>query len=192
MADFSIISDVSNCILKLLRENLCPEPMQSQESIIMTSPTDKNADFQLGLYLYDIKELGEYRQTAMVRNSTNVQKFPPKPLNLFYMLFMNSKAQVTVGAEDEQRILAKAIQTLMDNMIINIGEAHPYSDDEEEDAGLTFLSLSFEEKSKIWSALNTPYQLALYFTASPVMISSTREQSFTRVARKEINIVQTH
>ena len=53
MADFSIISDVSNEVLKLLRENICPELIQSPESIALAAPTDKNADFQLGLYLYD-------------------------------------------------------------------------------------------------------------------------------------------
>ena len=47
MADFSIISDVSNEVLKLLRENICPELIQSPESIALAAPTDKNADFQL-------------------------------------------------------------------------------------------------------------------------------------------------
>ena len=46
MADFSIISDVSNEVLKLLRENICPELIQSPESIALAAPTDKNADFQ--------------------------------------------------------------------------------------------------------------------------------------------------
>ena len=45
MADFSIISDVSNEVLKLLRENICPELIQSPESIALAAPTDKNADF---------------------------------------------------------------------------------------------------------------------------------------------------
>ena len=48
MADFSIISDVSNEVLKVLRDNICPELIQSPESIALASPTDKNADFQLG------------------------------------------------------------------------------------------------------------------------------------------------
>ena len=47
MADFSIISDVSNEVLKVLREQICPELIQSPESIALAIPTDKNADFQL-------------------------------------------------------------------------------------------------------------------------------------------------
>ena len=33
MADFSIISDVSNEVLKLLRENICPELIQTRMQI---------------------------------------------------------------------------------------------------------------------------------------------------------------
>ena len=46
MADFSIISDVSNEVLKLLRENICPELIQSPESIALAVPTDKNEGFR--------------------------------------------------------------------------------------------------------------------------------------------------
>lgn len=41
MADFSIISDVSNEVLKLLRENICPELIQSPESIRWQHPLTK-------------------------------------------------------------------------------------------------------------------------------------------------------
>jgi len=190
MADYSIISDISNTLIKLLRGSLCPEPMQSPESIILASPIDKNADFQLGLYLYDIKELGEYRQTNLIRNHTNTSQYPPKPLNLYYMLFLNDKAQVSAGAEDEQRVLGKAIQTIMDNLLIDVNSAHPYTDFEEENASITFLTLSFEEKSKIWSALSTPYQLGLYFSVSPIMLSSKRTREFTRVISTDISVEQ--
>ena len=48
MADFSIVSDVSNELLKVLRDNICPELIQSPEAISLAIPSDKNADFQLG------------------------------------------------------------------------------------------------------------------------------------------------
>ena len=78
MADFSIISDVSNEVLKLLRENICPELIQSPESIALAAPTDKNADFQLGLYLYDIQELREYQQQDMNYNPQQMNTEPTK------------------------------------------------------------------------------------------------------------------
>ena len=78
MADFSITSDVSNEVLKLLRENICPELIQSPESIALAAPTDKNADFQLGLYLYDIQELREYQQQDMNYNPQQLNTEPTK------------------------------------------------------------------------------------------------------------------
>ena len=82
MADFSIISDVSNEVLRVLREQICPELIQSPESISLAVPTDKNADFQLGLYLYDVQELREYRQMDQIRLRGNQAQYPPKPLTL--------------------------------------------------------------------------------------------------------------
>lgn len=186
MADFSIISDVSNRILKLLRDELCPELLPSAESIVLISPSDKNADFQLGLYLYDIQELREYKQLDLIRTGRDAAKYPPKPLNLFYAVFINSKAQITSDSENEQRILGRALQTLTDNGILydNSGEW------EEESAGITMLPLSFEDKTKLWSALSLPYQLALYFSVSPVLLPSRRVSRFTRVRSGEFRANQ--
>jgi hypothetical protein len=185
MADFSIISDVSNEVLKVLRENICPELIQSPESIALASPTDKNSDFQLGLYLYDIQELREYQQLDMIRMRGNQVQYPPKPLNLFFALYINSKSQLVSSAENEQRILGRAIQVLMDHAIL-------YESGEEEDsnASITLLPLSFEEKTKIWSVLSVPYQLGIYFSVAPVLLSSRRIRSFKRVIAADFETVQ--
>ena len=182
---FSIIADVSNEVLKVLRENICPELIQSPEAISLAAPTDKNADFQLGLYLYDIQELREYQQMDMIRMKGNQGQYPPKPLNLFYALYINSKSQLMSNAENEQRILGRAIQVLMDNAILF------QPDNEEESRGsITLLPLSYEEKTKVWSALSLPSQLAVYFSVSPVLLSSRRIRTFKRVVAAEFDISQ--
>lgn len=184
MADFSIISDVSNEVLKLLRDNICPELIQSPESIALASPTDKNADFQLGLYLYDIQELREYQRLDTIRLKGNQMQYPPKPLNLFFALYINTKSQLMSNAENEQRILGRAMQVLMDHAIL-------YETTEEEtSASITLLPLSFEEKTKIWSVINVPYQLGVYFSVAPVLLSSRRIRSFKRVVSAEFDTVQ--
>lgn len=185
MADFSIISDVSNEVLKLLRENICPELIQSPESIALASPTDKNADFQLGLYLYDIQELREYQRLDTIRLKGNQVQYPPKPLNLFFALYINTKSQLVSSAENEQRILGRAIQVLMDHAIL-----YETSEEEETSASITLLPLSFEEKTKIWSVLSVPYQLGVYFSVAPVLLSSRRIRSFRRVVAADFETVQ--
>lgn len=186
MADFPIISEVSVELIRLLRENLSPDPVQSPESIALASPADKNADYQLGLFLYDIKELSEYRSTERVRFSDNRTAQPPKPLNLFYLLFLNGKAQIAAGAESEQRVLGRAMQILMDNPILDMARASPFTEEREGNAVIALLNTGFEENSKIWSALNMPYQLALHFNVTPVMLSSRRITSTARVTQVEI------
>ena len=185
MADFSIISDVSNEVLKLLRENICPELIQSQESITLAAPTDKNADFQLGLYLYDIQELREYQQLDLIRMKGNQAQYPPKPLNLFFALYINTRSQLMSNAENEQRILGRSMQVLMDHSIL-----YGTADEDEAASSITLLPLSFEEKTKIWSVLSLPYQLGVYFSVAPVLLSSRRIRSFKRVVAAGFDIQQ--
>lgn len=181
MADFSIISDTSAALLRLLRENLCPDPVVSPESIALVSPSDKNNDFQLGLYLYDLKELSEYRNTTPVHTEDNFRVKPPKPFSLYYVLFINNKAQIAAGAEMEQRIFGRIIQILMDFSSLDLSTANPYLPPDEEMTGIALLNHSFEEKTKIWSALQSPYQIGIYFMISPVMLSSRVQEKITRV-----------
>ena len=185
MADFSIISDVSNEVLKLLRENICPELIQSPESIALAAPTDKNADFQLGLYLYDIQELREYQNLDMIRLRGNQAQYPPKPLNLFFALYMKTKSQMMSNVENEQRILGRAMQVLMDHAIL-----YETAENDETSASITLLPMSYEEKTKIWSVLSIPYQLGIYFSVAPVLLSSRRIRSFKRVVAAEFDVSQ--
>ena len=122
----------------------------------------------------------------MQRGADNIRRRPPRPLALHYMLFLNSKAQIAAGAEAEQRILGRALQVLSDYPTIDVNEAHPYSQELEESASVTILSMTFEEKTKIWSALSTPYQLGVYFSVSPLLLSSRRQESFARVREVEV------
>ncbi len=185
MAEFSIIADISNAFLKLVRENLCPSPMQTPESIVLTSPNDKNNDFQLGIFLYDIKDLGEFRTTVPTRVG-NKKQMPDRPLTLNYMLFLNTKSQMSMGTETEQRILGRLYQTIMDNPQIEVPSADPYSQ-EVATAGVTVINMSFDEKSKIWSVLSLPYQVAMHIQISPVMLSSRKNVEFTRVTEIEFS-----
>lgn len=186
MADFSAISDASAALLRLLRNNLCPDPVVSPESIIPVSPSDKNSDFQLGLYLYDLRELSEYRNTTPIHNEYNMRTKPPRPLSLYYLLFINSKAQIASGAEMEQRIFGRALQVLIDYGRLDFSEINHYLPPEEQTANISLLNHSFEDKTKIWTALQCPYQVGVYFMVSPVLLSSRIEEKIARVTDTRI------
>lgn len=185
MADFSVISDVSNEVLKVLRENICPELIQSPESIALAVPTDKNADFQLGLYLYDIQELREYQQQDLIRLRGNKAQYPPKPLNLFFALFINTKSQFMSNMENEQRILGRAMQVLMDHAILY----ETAEEDEDTTASVTLLPLTYEEKNQnLGRCCPFPISWAIYFSVAPVLLSSRRVRSFRRVVAAEFDV----
>ena len=53
---------------------------------------------------------------------------------------------------------------------------------------ITLLNLNFEEKGKLWSMFSMPYQLAVYFTVSPVILSSEKVYTFTRVMETDYRV----
>lgn len=186
LGEFSVIADVSNAILKTMRDNLCPELLQSPEAIVLKPPSDKNADFQLGLYLYDIQEMREYRQTEYVRINHTQRRLPSKPLHLFYVVYINSKYQSMASDENEQRILGRVMQIFMDNSVL----IEEFTEEEEMGATITFQTMSFEEKGKIWAGLSTQHQLAVYFSVAPVILSSRKISNFTRVVEAKFTTEQ--
>ena len=50
MADYPIISDVSQHMVRILREKMCPEPIPSPNNISVSSPAEQDVDYILGLY----------------------------------------------------------------------------------------------------------------------------------------------
>lgn len=189
MAEFSVVSDASMALVHMLRENLCPDPVQSPESIQLASPADRNADYHLGVFLYDVREIGEARRSEQVRGADNRAVYPARPLSLHYVLYLNSKAQIASGAEAEQRILGRAMQAVGDNASLSL-PASVLVEEGEEGTALSLPALPFEEKSKIWTALNVPYQMGIYCVISPVLLSSRHEARFTRVRSVEIGTRQ--
>ncbi|MBQ4347720.1 MAG: hypothetical protein IJC39_04670, partial [Firmicutes bacterium] len=90
MAQFSVVSDISDYLIGRLRDSLCPDIINIPEKIIQVSPADKNADYVLGLYLFDMVDTGEFPQVNMRPVGDSKLRYPPKTITLYYMLFVNS------------------------------------------------------------------------------------------------------
>ncbi len=185
MAQFSIISDVSSYMMNQLRNALCPDIINIPEKIMQVSPADKNADYVLGLYLFDMIDSGEFAQYDMRVVDENFLRYPPKTLTLYYMLFINSRLTVTSKASDEQRILGRIIQYFHDNPIIDCKKLNACVDSDAVDLNITLENMKFEDKIKIWQAFSIPVQLALFLRVAPIMISSERIVPAKRVTEAE-------
>lgn len=172
MADYTIISDVSAHIVKILREKMCPEPIPSPNNIEISSPASQDVDYLVGLYLYEIKEEGQIAQPPMIaRGNVQLQK-PPRPYSLNYMVFINGSGQMGLKAPDLQKIIGRIAQIVNDNNAVRPKQLQPWLENEEPPIVLSQAKISLEEKVRVWSAINKPYQLSLFYKVAPVFLSS--------------------
>lgn len=172
MADYPIISDVSAYIVKLLREKMCPEPIPSPNNIEVSSPAEQDVDYILGLYLYDIREEGEISVPPMMAAGKTRLRRPPRPYSLSYMIFLNGSSQMGLKAHDIQKIIGRAAQVVNDGNIIRPNALQTWLETEESPIILSPAKLSLEDKVRVWSAINKPYQVSLFYKAAPVFLSS--------------------
>ncbi len=172
MADYPIIADVSNYIVRTLRKKMCPEPIPSPNNIEVSSPADQDVDYILGLYLYDIKEEGEVAfPTYLPSGRVRLQK-TPRPYSLYYMVFINGSSQMGLKAPDIQKILGRVAQIVNDNNSVRPEELQTWLDTQEPPITLSQAKISLEEKVRVWQAINKPYQVSLFYKAAPVFLSS--------------------
>lgn len=180
MADYTIIADIGNALAGILRSEMIPEVLLNEESIGVCSPEDKG-DFQLGLYLYDVKPSELMRNSEMHMSDINTQKYPSTYLDLYYMLTAYSNGDVKFRSLEEHKILGRAIQVLSDNSILDSKSLKPIFKLTEDAVGIEHLSLTLEEKMKIWVFPNKPYRLSCCFKVAPVELESRRKRETKRV-----------
>lgn len=172
MADYSIIADVSNYIMRTLKEKMCPEPIPSPNDIGVASPADEDIEYILGLYLYDIREATKAATTQFLpAGPVRLQK-APKPYDLYYMVFTNASSQTGLKALDIQKILGRVTQLINDNSSIQPNQLQKWLESKEPPIVISQANITLEEKIRIWQAVNKPYQVSLFYKAGPVFLSS--------------------
>ena len=184
MANFSVIADVGNGLVKLLRSQMVPELIVNSDGIGLCTPADRG-DISLGLYLYDIRESEEIQGGGMRPAGESAQRFPSKFLSLSYMITAYSSSDIKFRATEEQRLMGKVFQIFMDHPILDEeylgdggkGMAYPVR--------LEFLKLENEEKMKLWTFPDVPYKLSLFYRVSPIEMESTRIKKAARVVSAE-------
>jgi hypothetical protein len=170
MANYTDIAKAGAALLQLLRDHMCPEIVESPEKIDLCHPAD-SADLSFGVYLYDIQENGESRQTDMTPSGLTALRFPPLSLNLHYMLTAYVLPHI---------LIPRAMQTLYDHAVLK-----PFG---EETLYVHLLNVSAQEKLRLWRFPNIPYRLTLCYSLGPVFLESTRLVQTPRVISSEISI----
>ncbi|OAS18535.1 hypothetical protein A8708_03795 [Paenibacillus oryzisoli] len=187
MGNYSVIADVSASLLKLLRENMTPDPIPQPEMIGLASPVDKG-DFYLSLYLYNVRESGNNRQTHMIARGTNEIQFPPMVVDLSYLLTVQSPAELSSRALDEHRILGRAMQVFYDHSILRGSMTVGTLAEQDEEVRIIMDPFKGESIMNMWNFSDTPYRLSVAYTVGPVHIDSTRIKTTKRVSETDFRI----
>lgn len=187
MGSYTIISDIGNLMVNLLKEHMVPEIIVSADAIGQCSPTEKE-NMALGLYLYDVRESGEIRLNGMQQAGVYRQTFPPMYLELYYMLTAYSMSDTKFRAAEEQRILGRAMQLFHDHPTILLDSMTFGTASVEDSVRIEMISMDAAEKMKLWSFPNVPYRLSLLYKVSPVPMDSTRSVPVKRVREMEFSV----
>jgi len=180
MGKYTVIADVGEALVRLLRESLCPEVILTPDNIGLCSPAEKG-DLILGLHLYDVRESQEMRATNMVNVSSGQQRYPSAFLTLSYMITAYSKADEKHRAGEDQRILGRVIQTLEDNAALSADTLTPVERAAGSDLRIQMLALETEAQQRIWNVPNQAYRTSLFYRVGPVEMESARTRRVQRV-----------
>lgn len=168
-----------NVLLDLLKKNLCPEYVRDREAVLLTSPWEEG-DFRVGVYLYDIQD-HSVMSTEGSYISDDERCFPPKAVELSYMIFCNEKHRFGgVQREQVHAVLNEIIRLVYDNPLLQREDG--------ERVRVSFLREDAEFKLRLWGSFNQPLQPAVYIRAVPVLVASARSRNAAGVRENIVDV----
>lgn len=189
MGSYTVIADTSNTIVEILRKTMTPEPIEKPESIGLCQPDDRNG-FLLGVYLYQIQENMEMFSQEKITLDEIHYKNPPMSFYLDYMIFVHSESEINTRLIDEQRIIGRAIQQMNNHRKVPERFLMGTLKENQERIYIQAMTLSLEERSKIWSLFHQPYRTCFFYRAGPVFLDTDFIKDVKRVVSAEISIQQ--
>lgn len=187
MGKHTVIQEVGNGLVNLLREHLTPDIIPNADAIGLCGPDDKG-DIVLGLHLYDIRENEEIRGNERQNLDAGRQRAPSAYLTLCYMITAYSKADVKFRAGEDHKILGKVVQVFHDNPILNMDTLEPAQRAVEMNLRIRMQNMAIEEKQRLWNYPNTPYRVSLFYRVSPIEVESAKILGIRRVVAVDMEV----
>lgn len=174
MADASGIGHVSQSLQDMLRAAITDAGPFTGTQVELRSPkeigTPAAPTMILSLWLYRVRRFDDIENTPARIGPDGRLRRAPLPLLLHYL--------VTPLASDElnrQRLLGAAMQALHDQARIGTEFLRPgLLAEDDVPIGLHLEQQSLEDASRVWQALQAPYQLSVSYLAQYVPIEATR------------------
>lgn len=189
MASYNIVSDISDAIVKLLREGMVPDIIPNTEGIGVCHPSDKG-DVSLGICLYDIRRNNDIDATERIAVGADKLRSPSAYLDLYYMITAYSSSDIKFRSLEESKMLGRVIQIIEGNPVFKpelYGNAFANMKFQPR---IEMLDIDNEEKHRIWNIPDKPYKLSLFYKVYPVEIESEHITSITRVSETDFTFGQ--
>lgn len=175
MGDYNVISDVSAILQRTLGQAMnALDPAAPPRAILDDlSGTIAVSPPKLTIFLYEIAEDGPSRNRPQIRieptapNEPVRYRKPPMALILRYLLTAWGGDQQT-----QHKMLGRAMETLYNDAILDGPQLSGVLAGTNEALHLTLSSLTLDQKSYVWFALQKPYRLSLNYEVRVVNLDA--------------------
>lgn len=187
MSEFTAIRAVSKTLQALLQEHITNslDPQLRNVPIELSSPREmrdaagpNNSPNGISLWLYRVTRNGDVLNEPQVPVDDQLPR-QPLPVDLFYLV-----APITRTPDNEQALLGRVLQVFSDHGILRGTDLRDDLAGESTELRLTLETLSLEELTRVWSALEEPYQLSASYRVQLVRIDSGHEPFRTSPVRQ--------
>lgn len=187
MSEFTAIRAVSATLKALLQDHITnsPDPQLANVPIDLSSPREmrdaagpNNSPNGISLWLYRVSRNGDLVNEPQLPVDDQLPR-QPLPIDLFYLV-----APITTTPDNEQALLGRVLQVFHDHSILGGPDLKDDLAGEATELRLTLETLSLEELTRIWSALQESYQLSASYRVQVVRIESGHEPSRSSPVRQ--------
>jgi hypothetical protein len=176
VSDYPALREVSLALADRLRQRLVADPQLGTlftggHVVSLRTPKEMRGDqpvevgLSVWLYAVERNEFTYNRPPERV-DDTHLRR-APLPLNLHYLI-----TPITDDPPTEQLIMGKVLQTLHEHPTLPADPARP---ELEEGVRITLQNLDLESVTRIWTALDEPYQLSTAYVVQAVDIRPSEE-----------------
>jgi hypothetical protein len=132
---------------------------------------DKNEQ-GLSLWLYRITRDEDRLNDPPERITPSLFQEPPLPLRLHYLFTPVVDTSTVNNAEIEQRVLGKVLQSLYGHPVFRGTDLSSDFSGTDTELRVRLEPMSVEDATRIWNALEQPYQLSISYEVTLVKITS--------------------
>lgn len=166
----SAIADVSETLLKVLRDRL--SGLVTPDHVTLASPADIELDTSpwLGVFLYQVGENPHMKNEEASRPEPTRLEFAPTVVDLNYLVVPYAQTR-----DDELKIAGRVIQALAAQPVLRGAMLQRGLAGSGEELKVVPHSPTMDELSRLWTTFpSKPYKLSLGYQVTPVKIASAR------------------